>query len=71
MSQENKELSRMLFEAREIASMYFDVVKIETGKEDDWLKRHIRQIDEYRASKGWSPDGFGNEDESQQSETTS
>ncbi len=57
-------LSRILFNAREIASMYFDVVKSRTGKEDTWLKGFISEVDQYRESRGWNKYGFGDEKES-------
>lgn len=57
------ELSAMLFDAREIISMYADVVVARTGQIDAWLDTTIRRIDSYRAERGWSPDGHGGEDE--------
>lgn len=58
----NSRLSRLLFEAREIASMFADVVEVRTGRTDDWSRRVVADIDAYRAEQGWSPDGFGGED---------
>jgi len=60
-SGEAQKVSRLLWEAREIASMYYDVIKKRTGLNDHYSSRLIRQIDAYRALKGWSPDGFGGE----------
>ena len=54
-------LSRLLFEAREVASMYADVVKAMTGKDDQWLPRLTAEIDAYREQRGWPADGFGGE----------
>ena len=54
------EMSKMLFCAREQLSMWSDVW-ISAGKRDMSLEGLIEQIDAYRASKGWSPSGFGGE----------
>jgi hypothetical protein len=48
---EARQLSRILFEAREQLEMWADVRKL------------IREVDEFRAAQGWSPDGFGDETE--------
>ena len=55
------ELSRLLFDAREIVSMYGDVVHARTGQRDDWCTRTRDGLDAYRAERGWSPHGFGGE----------
>ena len=55
------EESRLLFEAREIADMFADVVKARTGQEDPWTARVRDEIDAWRRERGWSPDGFGGE----------
>jgi hypothetical protein len=54
-------LSRMLWDAREILSMFGEHLELSTGKKDRYIDRTLKQIDEYRAEKGWSPDGFGGE----------
>jgi hypothetical protein len=54
-------LSKLLFEAREAAEMYADIIRSRMGKEDAWLRRLVVDIDAYRAERGWSPDGFGGE----------
>lgn len=56
-------LSRMLFEARELIDMYGDVVASQTGKESEWVRRVRDDIDQYREDQGWSPHGFGGEDD--------
>jgi hypothetical protein len=58
---ENARLSKMLYEAREAAEMFADVVKAQSGREDAWLRRVIADIDAYRTEHGWSLDGFGGE----------
>lgn len=58
---EAKLLSRLLFESRERVDMAGDVVEAQTGKRDEWARRLVAEIDAYRASRGWSPDGFGRE----------
>jgi hypothetical protein len=60
---EDAMMSRMLFEAREHLEMWFDVVKARTGREDTHLKGLIDRIDTYRREQGWSPHGFGGEDD--------
>jgi hypothetical protein len=55
----DQQLSRLLFEARELISMQTDTVESRTGKTDDWGRRVVREIDDYRRERGWSPDGFG------------
>lgn len=59
----NADLSRMLFEARELIEMWADVVEARAGKPDDWSRRVLREIDAYRAERGWSPYGFGGEND--------
>lgn len=56
-------LSRLMFEAREIVDMFRDLVEGRVGRQDEWSRRVIAEIDTYRASRGWSPDGFGGEQE--------
>jgi len=52
-------VSRLLFEAREIISMHRDGVEHRTGQRDDWSRRLIAEIEEFRAVQGWTPHGFG------------
>jgi hypothetical protein len=56
-------LSKLMFEAREAVEMYFDVTKARTGQTDRWLLRIVEEIDAYRAEHGWSPHGFGGEEQ--------
>ena len=56
-------LSKMLFEARELISMFNDMVERRAGREDTWSRRVRDQIDAYRAERGWSPHGFGDEED--------
>jgi hypothetical protein len=60
MSEDDARLSRLLFEAREVVDMYADVVR-QNLSEDAWLVRLRGEIDAYRAERGWSPNGFGDE----------
>jgi hypothetical protein len=55
-------LSKLLFEAREVAEMFADVVHLRTGNADNMAARVRDEIDAYRAERGWSPHGFGGED---------
>lgn len=59
---EEERLSRMLWDSRELISMFRDVVEKRSGQQDGWSRRVIGEIDAYRAERGWSPDGFGGED---------
>jgi hypothetical protein len=60
---EAQRLSRLLFQARESIDMFGDIVEARTGKVDNYT-RHLRdEIDLYREEQGWSPNGFGGEDE--------
>jgi hypothetical protein len=52
------ELSRLLFEARDIIDMFGDMVERQSGQSDPWSRRVRDEIDTYRAEQGWSPDGF-------------
>lgn len=54
---EERDLSRMTFEARELIDMLVDI----TRGRDTWAERARDEIDAYRAGRGWSPDGFGGE----------
>jgi hypothetical protein len=55
------QLSKLLFEARELVDMLGDMVAARTGGADDWSRRVRDEIDAYRAERGWSPHGFGGE----------
>lgn len=58
---EAAELSALLFEAREIISMFTDIVELRTKQRDRWSRRVVADIDAYRSERGWSPHGFGGE----------
>lgn len=58
---EVQQLSRLLFEAREQIEMWADVVERQTGRSADYPRRLVAEIDAYRAERGWSPHGFGDE----------
>jgi hypothetical protein len=51
----------MLFQAREDLDMWADTVRSRTGSDPASVRRLIAEIDEYRAERGWSPNGFGRE----------
>jgi hypothetical protein len=53
-------LSKLMFEAREAVEMYSDIVS-QRLRPDPWLQRLLAEIDAYRAERGWSPHGFGGE----------
>jgi hypothetical protein len=61
MTTEVQRLSRLLFEAREVADMLGDIVEARSGQTDTWSRRVRDEIDAYRAERGWSPHGFGGE----------
>jgi hypothetical protein len=61
MNTSSRDLSRVLFEARERISMQIDVTESQTGKLDAWGQRLLREIDEIRAREQWNPHGFGGE----------
>jgi hypothetical protein len=58
---DNPRLSRMLFEARDNLEMFADIAEAELSQPADYLRNLIKEIDDYRAAQGWSPDGFGGE----------
>jgi hypothetical protein len=43
--------------------MWADVVALRSKRESPHLRKLIREVDEFRAAQGWSPDGFGDETE--------
>lgn len=57
-----EELSRLLWDSRELIEMLRDLVEKRSGRQDTWSRRVIAEIDAYRAERGWSPGGFGGED---------
>ena len=59
---ENARLSKLLFDSREAAEMYADIVKARTGMDPDNLRQLVADIDAYRAERGWNPNGFGGEE---------
>lgn len=58
---DEKWLSRVLFESRELAEMLGDMVQSRTGRVDNWTRRHVAEVDTFRKEKGWSKGGFGGE----------
>lgn len=58
---DNSRLSRLLFAAREEIDMWADIIEAKTGEKADPQRRIVREIDEYRAERGWSPNGYGGE----------
>jgi hypothetical protein len=61
MNTSSRDLSRVLFEARERISMQIDVTESQTGKPDDWGRRLLLEIDSIRTREQWNPHGFGGE----------
>lgn len=55
------DLSRLTWEAREVAAMYHNTVKARTGVNDEWTASVRDRLDAYRAERGWNPNGFGDE----------
>lgn len=55
------QLSKLLFEARELIDMFGDVVESRSGRPDAQSRRVRDEIDAFRAERGWSPHGFGGE----------
>lgn len=60
---EAQRLSRMLFHARESIEMFADVVEVRTGRPDTFNRNLRDEIDAYREEHGWSPNGFGGEED--------
>jgi hypothetical protein len=58
---DDRQVSRLLFESREIAEIFADVAEHRTGKPEVYTRDLIERIDSYRAGRGWPPDGFGSE----------
>ena len=59
---EAEALSRILWNARENIEMYADLIEGRHGKAAGVpLRDDIKEIDDYRASRGWSPNGYGGE----------
>jgi hypothetical protein len=66
MADGDARLSRLLWDAREWIEMYADHFARHHGRSvgiDSPLRRTVAEIDAYRAEQGWSPDGFGGEDQ--------
>jgi hypothetical protein len=63
MAGDSARLSKLLFEARELVDMWRNHVEYATGDVDNWPRRVRDEIDAYRAERGWSPHGFGGEEE--------
>jgi hypothetical protein len=58
---DEKWLSRVLFESRELVSMFGEVVESRTSRVDNWTRRVVKEIDGFRREQGWSEGGFGGE----------
>lgn len=43
--------------------MFADVVEARAGRRDEWSRRVVAELDAYRAERGWSPHGFGGEND--------
>jgi 2-phospho-L-lactate transferase/gluconeogenesis factor (CofD/UPF0052 family) len=54
-------LSKLLWDSRELVSMFGDVVDSRIPGDSTWAKRLVKEIDAFRSAQGWSPDGFGGE----------
>jgi len=51
----------MLWDAREIVSMYRDIAELGSGQEDAYSRCVLAELDAFRAEQGWSESGFGGE----------
>lgn len=58
---EAQQLSALLYQARESLEMWADVVESRAGQPDSYTRGLVRQIDEYRAERGWPANGWGGE----------
>ena len=58
----NRRLSKLLFEARELLSMYADHLDANRVA-STWPREVVDGLDAYRTSRGWDPNGFGRETE--------
>jgi len=54
-------VSKMLWDAREIVSMYRDIAELGSGQEDAYSRCVLAELDAFRAEQGWSESGFGGE----------
>lgn len=54
-------LSKLLWDAREGLEMYADGLDAKFPGAGRWPRKTVADIDDYRAERGWSPDGFGGE----------
>lgn len=61
LAEEAARLSKLLFEAREGLEMWADSVEARLGGTPHYARDLVRQIDAYRAERGWNPHGFGGE----------
>ncbi len=60
-SHDAQQLSRMLFDARELIEMFGEAMSSRGITYSEWLDRVVKEIDDFRAAQGWSPNGFGGE----------
>ncbi len=58
---EARELSQLLFLAREQIAMWGDVVQQRMGVRDTAVDNIRDAVDAFRARYDWNPDGFGSE----------
>ena len=56
-----RRLSKMLFACRENLEMWADVVEARGHGQPLEIRRLVREIDEFRKTQGWNPDGYGGE----------
>ena len=55
------QLSRLLWDAREAIDMFAAVTNRRAGTQSRHLLSLVAEIDQYRADRGWSPNGYGGE----------
>lgn len=61
MNADARQLSKLLFEAREAIDMLADMCESRAKVADTYDRDLVRRIDAYRFERGWNPDGYGNE----------
>lgn len=58
---EARELSRLLWDARELIDMFGDITAAKIGERDPGVDDTRDKIDAFRARYGWDAGGFGSE----------
>lgn len=60
-TQDRRDLSRLLYDAWDLLDMYGDLINDRTGGRDPHIDRTRDELAAYRATRGWSSNGYGGE----------